>query len=53
MINQKITLRVTSNLLNKSDSVSRKQLKSLESKNLIQWHGSSKNDPTQYYSISI
>ena len=53
VINQKITLRVTSNLLNKNDSVSRKQLKSLEYKNLIQWHGSSKNDPTQYYSISI
>lgn len=53
MINQKITLKLTSTLLNKSDSLSRKLLQSLTKKELIKWHGSSKNDPTQYYSLSI
>lgn len=49
--NDTITLKITKRILNKGESLARKQLKNLEEKELIEWHGSNKSDPTQYYSL--
>lgn len=51
MVNDTITLKTTREILNRGESLARKQLKSLEEKKLIEWHGSNKSDPTQYYSF--
>ena len=51
MVNKTITLKTTREILNKGESLARKQLKSLEEKKLIEWRGSNKSDPTQYYCL--
>ncbi len=51
LVNDKISNKQTKELLEKADTFSRKQLKSLEAKGLIEWHGSHKTDPTQYYCL--
>lgn len=38
-------------MFGKGDTFSRKQLKHLQELSLIEWHGSNKSDPTQYYSL--
>ena len=49
--NKSITVKATKNIINKGDTFSRKQLKHLEKLSLIEWHGSNKSDPTQYYTL--
>lgn len=51
MVNGSITMKKTSSLLNRSDTVCRKQLKRLVEKGMIEWHGSHKSDPNQYYTL--
>lgn len=51
MVNDTITLKITREILSRGESLARKQLKSLEEKKLIEWHGSNKSDPTQYYCL--
>ncbi len=53
MSNNSITLKITREVLGRGESLARRQLKSLENKGLIEWHGSNKSDPTQYYSLKI
>ena len=52
MTHQKVTVRETKGIISRGDTVAREQLKLLESKHLIEWHGLHKNDPKQYYSIN-
>lgn len=52
MVNDTITLKTTREILNRGESLARKQLKSLEEKKLVEWHGSNKSDPTQYYCLA-
>lgn len=47
----KINVTQAAGVLNKSKSYSRGILKKMFNKNLIEWHGSSFSDPTQYYSL--
>ena len=49
--NKTITLKKTREILGRGESTSRQQLKGLEGKALIEWHGSHKSDPTQYYTL--
>ena len=51
MTHPSITTKITKELLERGDTVSRNQLKSLEEKGLIEWHGANKSDPNQYYSL--
>lgn len=51
IVNETITVKKTKELLEKGDTFSRKQLKTLEGKGLINWQGSSAQDPTQFYYI--
>ena len=46
-----INSKTAAELINKTTIFARKQLKSLEQQSLLEWHGSSPNDPTQYYTI--
>ena len=52
MTNEKITVKIASSLTKRSDVTSRNNLKQLESIGILQWHGSNKKDPTQYYTLS-
>ena len=47
----RITVGELSGLLGRSVKVSRPTLKGLVSKGFIEWHGSSANDPSQYYGM--
>lgn len=49
--NKSITIKTAKNILHKGDTFSRKQLKHLEELDIIEWHGSNKSDPTQYYTL--
>lgn len=51
LANDSITTKKAKSLLERGDTVCRKQLKSLERKGLIEWHGANKSDPNQYYSL--
>lgn len=51
MANESINVKKTKELLGRADTLSRKQLTSLLQKNLIEWHGTNKSDPNQYYSL--
>jgi len=51
MVNESINVKRTKELLGRADTLSRKQLSSLFQKNLIEWHGTNKSDPNQYYSL--
>lgn len=50
---KEITTKTLSQILGKSDTFSRKVLKSLENKGIIEWQGSSTRDPTQHYTLHI
>lgn len=49
--NKSITIKTAKSILYKGDTFSRKQLKHLEELDIIEWHGSNKSDPTQYYTL--
>lgn len=49
--NKSINVNATKSLINKGETFSKKQLKHLEEIGLIIWHGSSKKDPTQHYTL--
>lgn len=49
--NKSITIKKVKEMFGKGDTFSRKQLKHLQELSLIEWHGSNKSDPTQYYSL--
>lgn len=46
-----IGIKDISKTIGKSVVTTRNVVKSLVEKQLIEWHGSSKNDPSQYYTI--
>lgn len=50
--NKTITVSATSELLNISSHLARKNLKQLTEKGVLCWHGNNENDPTQYYFLS-
>jgi ATP-dependent DNA helicase RecG len=47
----RITTGELARLLDKGPTLSSKTLKGLAAKNILAWHGSGKNDPSQYYSL--
>lgn len=47
----KITTKVLSKLIGRSTKSSAAVLKSLTSRGVLTWHGTSQNDPSQYYSL--
>lgn len=49
--NEMITVKIASEILDRSKELSRRILKSLEQKNILTWHGLSPKDPTQYYTL--
>ena len=51
MVNESVNVKKTKELLGRADTLSRKQLNSLLQKGLIEWHGTNKSDPNQYYSL--
>lgn len=51
LANHSITTKMVKQLINRGDTISRNQLKQLENKGIIEWHGSNKSDPNQYYSL--
>lgn len=53
MVQGSISVKRTKELIGKGETVSRRQLKILEEKSLIEWHGSNKSDPTQYYILKL
>ncbi|EKQ3344676.1 TPA: ATP-binding protein [Enterococcus faecium] len=50
--NEKISVKEASEVLKKGVGYSRKVLKEMLRKKIIQWHGTSTKDPTQYYSLN-
>ena len=50
---EKITTKKTVELTGKGSTCCRKLLKNLESKGLLEWHGTSQNDRTQHYTIKF
>lgn len=46
-----VTVKELADYLNRSVKVSREALKSLVDKEMLVWHGSNANDPSQYYSL--
>ena len=47
----KVTVKQLSEHLGRSVKVSRSTLRGLVDKNILSWHGSGPNDPSQYYSF--
>lgn len=47
----KVTVKELSDYLGRSGKVSRPILKSLVEKRMLDWHGNSLHDPSQYYSL--
>lgn len=47
----KITTRELSSLIGKGLTLSSKTLRGLAAKGILEWHGNSKNDPSQFYSL--
>lgn len=50
-IKKKVTVKEISKILNKSSVYTSKSLKKLSNLNILEWHGTSKKDPTQYYTL--
>lgn len=53
LMKSRITLKEAKEIIKKGETVSRKLLRELENKNILEWCGSSKNDPTQYYILKV
>lgn len=47
-----VTVKKLTERINRSSRTVRKVLKGLRDKNVLQWHGSSPKDPSQYYSLN-
>lgn len=47
----RISTKILSSFIGKSSMVSSRTLKGLVEKGMLEWHGSSSNDPSQYYSL--
>ncbi|WBB29154.1 hypothetical protein [Parvimonas micra] len=50
---EKITTKKVTELIEKGSTFCRKLLKNLESKGILEWHGTSINDRTQYYTLNF
>ena len=50
---EKITTKKATELIEKGSTFCRKLLKNLESKGILEWHGTSVNDRTQYYTLNF
>ncbi len=50
---EKITTKKATEITGKGSTFCRKILKNLEDKGLLEWHGTSVNDRTQYYSLEL
>ena len=50
---QKITTKMATELIGKGSTFCRKLLKKLADKDLLEWHGTSQNDRTQYYTLKF
>ena len=50
---QKITTKMATELIEKGSTFCRKLLKNLADKDLLEWHGTSQNDRTQYYTLKF
>ncbi len=50
---KEMTTSKATKIVKKSGTYCRKLLKSLKEKGLLKWHGTSKNDRTQYYTLSF
>ena len=48
-----IETQIAARLIGKSTVYSRRLLKELEKEGIFVWHGTSKNDPTQYYTFNF
>lgn len=51
LFNESINVKKTKQLIGRADTLSRKQLVSLVDKGIIEWHGTHKSDPNQYYCL--
>lgn len=49
--NERITVKLASEIIEMSDATARKLLKGLVKNGVLCWHGNSKRDPKQYYTI--
>ena len=50
---QKITTKMATELIEKGSTFCRKLLKNLADKDFLEWHGTSQNDRTQYYTLKF
>lgn len=50
---EQITTKIATGLVDKGSTFCRKLLKNLEAKGLLEWHGTSVNDRTQYYTLNF
>ena len=50
---EKITTKMATELIEKGSTFCRKLLKNLADKDLLEWHGTSQNDRTQYYTLKF
>lgn len=50
-VNEKVTTKTVQEIIQKSDFIARKTIKNLVEKGLLEWHGNSAKDPTQYYTL--
>lgn len=51
LLNESINVKKTKKLIGRADTLSRKQLVSLVDKGILEWHGTHKSDPNQYYCL--
>lgn len=51
-INNMISTKITREILGKGEYFCRMTLANLTKKNILEWHGANKSDPTQYYCIT-
>ena len=47
-----VTTKTLAKQIRKSSSLCAKTLKELAEKRVLEWHGSSKNDPSQHYTLA-
>ena len=50
---QKITTKMATKLIERVSTFCREFLKNLADKDLLEWHGTSQNDRTQYYTLKF
>ena len=50
---QKITTKMATKLIESGSTFCRKLFKNLADKDLLEWHGTSQNDRTQYYTLKF